>query len=86
MATVKFLTTTKYHGSFFPPHENVEVDDADIDEMVKIGAIIVSKDDKSTGEKTSSVDDSEDTSEKKSESTKTKAPTKNTKTTEKKSK
>ncbi len=46
MAVVKFLTQTKYHKKFYPPHQNVEVEDKDLDELVSLGAIIVSKNEK----------------------------------------
>lgn len=59
MAVVKFLTETKYNRVFYPPHIPVEVEEGDVDALVSLGAIIVSRETKKPAEdnKTSAVAD-----------------------------
>lgn len=44
MAKVRFLSNVKYRGRYYLAHQDFEVDSADLDALVTLGAIIVSKD------------------------------------------
>lgn len=41
MAKVKFITRTKYHGDYFPAYTPVDVNDSDLSELQKIGAVVL---------------------------------------------
>lgn len=60
MAVVKFLSHTKYCGMFYEPHTEVEVKESDVDSLVKLGAIIISRDTTATEEAIASVAECEE--------------------------
>lgn len=41
MAQVKFVTVVKYKGNRYPAHSPFEVDDKDVESLVKDGAIVI---------------------------------------------
>ena len=41
MAQVKFVNTAKYKGINYPAHTPFEVEDADVESLVKDGAIVI---------------------------------------------
>lgn len=43
MAIVKFDKTVKYNGTIYKPHVSFEVNEADVDSMIKSGAIVMQR-------------------------------------------
>ena len=60
MAKVKFITRTKYHGDYFPAYTPVDVNDSDLSELQKIGAVVLESGTTAKEEGTKSVGETPD--------------------------